>query len=183
MIGRVSADLAERPGSSSLKVVLRLVNKGILKRSNTLRNNNCHSEGIIEGRDVTEGHDTRKTGISLGFGDVIDDSSSTTGVNNEFSKLSGLLGDFSDASGSILSDLDIEILQAVEDSGEDLSLNDDLSEINGVLSDLSKARADLSLKLSIRVRDQSSEVRNGSLVNNCLSELLSVLSDLTKSSG
>ena len=44
MIGRVSSNLAERPGSSSLKVVLRLVNKGILKRSNTLRNNNCHSE-------------------------------------------------------------------------------------------------------------------------------------------
>jgi hypothetical protein len=175
----VSADLAERPGSSSLKVVFRLVNKGILKRSNTLRNNNCHSEGIIEGGDVTESHDTRKAGISLGFGDVIDDSSSTTRVNNELSQLSGLLGNFSDASGSILSDLDIEILQAVEDSGEDFSLNNDFSKINGVLSNLSKARADLSLKLSIRVRDQSSEVRNGSLVNYCLGELLSVLSDLT----
>jgi hypothetical protein len=58
-------------------------------------------------------------------------------VNNELSELSGLLSDFSDACSSILSDLNIEVLQAVKDSGEDLSLDDDFSQIDGVLSDLS----------------------------------------------
>ena len=58
-------------------------------------------------------------------------------MNNELSELSGLLSDFSDACSSILSDLNIEVLQAVKDSGEDLSLDDDFSQIDGVLGDLS----------------------------------------------
>ena len=60
-------------------------------------------------------------------------------MNNELSELSSLLSDFSDACGSILSHLNIKILQAVKDSWEYFSLNNDLSKINGVLSDLSKA--------------------------------------------
>ena len=36
VLRRVTADLTKRPGGSSLDVVLRLVDKGILKRSNTL---------------------------------------------------------------------------------------------------------------------------------------------------
>lgn len=135
----MSANLAERPGSSSLEVILRLVDQGILKRSNTLRNDDCHGEGIIEGRDVTEGHDTREASVALGLRDVVNNGSSTTGVDDKLSKLSGLLGNFSDAGSSILSHLNIKVLQAVEDSGEDFSLNNDFSEINGVLGNLSKA--------------------------------------------
>jgi len=48
-----------------------------------------------------------------------------------------LLGDFSYAGGSVLTNLNIDVLQAVENLGENLSLNNYLSEINSVLSDLS----------------------------------------------
>jgi hypothetical protein len=133
----MSANLSKRPGCSSLKVVFRLIDEGILKRGNTLGNNHSHSEGVIEGRDVTESHDAWEASVSLRFRDIVNDSGSTTGVNNELSELSGLLSDFSDACSSILSDLNIEVLQAVKDSGEDLSLDDDFSQIDGVLSDLS----------------------------------------------
>lgn len=60
-------------------------------------------------------------------------------MNDKFSELSGLLGDFSDASSGILSYLNIEIFQAVKDSGEDFSLYNNFGQINGVLSDLGKA--------------------------------------------
>jgi hypothetical protein len=36
MLWRVATNLAKRPGSCSLDVILRLINQGILKRSNTL---------------------------------------------------------------------------------------------------------------------------------------------------
>lgn len=139
VIWGVSANLTERPGSSSLEVIFRLVDQGILKRSNTLGNNDCHGERIVESRDVAESHNTWKTSITLGLRDVVNNGSCTTGVNDKLGELCGLLSDFSDASGSILSDLNIKILQAVEDSGEDFSLNNDFSKINSVLSDLSKA--------------------------------------------
>ena len=139
MVWGVSANLTERPGSSSLEVILRLIDQGILERCNTLGNNDCHSEGIIESRDVAEGHDTREASISLRLRDIVNNCSSTTRVDDELGKLSGLLGNFSDASSGIFSDLNIKVLQAVEDSGEDLSLNDNFSQINGVLGNLGKA--------------------------------------------
>jgi hypothetical protein len=71
VVGGVTTDLTKGPGGSSLKVILRLIDKGVLERSNTLANNNSHSEGIVEGRDVTEGHDTGETGVSLGLADVV----------------------------------------------------------------------------------------------------------------
>lgn len=183
VIGGVATDLAKGPGSSGLEVIFRLVDQGILKRSNTLGDDDSHSEGVVEGRDVTEGHDTWESGVTLGFTDVIDDSGSTTRVHDELSELSGLLGDFSDAGGGILADLDIKILQAVKDAGEDLSLNDNLSKIDGVLSNLSKAGANLTLELGIGVADEGSEVGNGTLVNDGLGQFLGVLSDLRKSGG
>jgi hypothetical protein len=58
-------------------------------------------------------------------------------VDDELSQLSCLLGYLSDAGGSILSDLDVHIFEAVENSWEDLSLNDYLSKVNCVLGNLS----------------------------------------------
>jgi len=177
----VATDLTEGPGSSSLEVVLRLVDKGILERSNTLANNDGHSEGVIESRDIAEGHDTGEASVALGLTDVVNSGGSATGVNDKLGQLSGLLSDLTDAGSSVLADLDIDILEAVKDTGEDLGLNDDLSKINGVLSDLSEALANVSLELGIGVRDQSSEVGNGTLVNDGLGEFFGVLGDLRES--
>jgi len=182
VLGRVTANLSERPGSGSLQMVLRLVHEGILEGSNSLGNDNSHSERVIESRNVSEGHDSRKTGVTLGFTDIVNSGSSTTGVDNEFGELSGLFSDFSDASSSVLSNLNINILEAVEDSGEDLGFNDNFSKIDGVLSDLRKALADVSLELGIGVRDESSKVWDGSLVNDSLGKLFGVLGDFGKSS-
>jgi len=180
---RVTTDLTERPGSGGLQVVFGLVHEGILERSDTLGNDNGHGEGVIESRDVSESHDTGKSGVALGLTDVVDGGSSTSRVDDKLSELGGLLGDFSDASGGVLSYLHIDILEAVEDSGEDLSFNNDFSEIHGVLSNLGEALADVPLELGIRVRDEGSEVWDSSLVNNSLGELFGMLSDFGESGG
>jgi hypothetical protein len=179
----VSSDLAERPGGGGLQVVFWLVLDGVLQWGDTLGDDDGHGEGVVEGRDVSEGHDTWKSGVTLGFTDVVNGSGGSTRVDNKFSEFGGLLGDFSNASSSVLSDLDIHILEAVEDSWEDFSLNNDFGKIDGVLGDLSKALADVSLELSVWVRDQSSQVWDSSLVNNSLGQLFSVLGDFSKSGG
>ena len=61
----VTADLTKRPGGGSLDVVLWLVDKSILKWGDTLGDDNGHGERIVEGRDVTEGHDTWETSVAL----------------------------------------------------------------------------------------------------------------------
>ena len=93
-----------------------------------------------------------------------------------------MLGDFTDTGCSILSHLDVDVLQAVQDSREDLSLNDDLSEIDGVLSDLSKALADVALELSIWVGNESSEVWYCTLINDCLGQFFCMLSNFREGS-
>ena len=183
VIGRVTANLTEGPGSGGLDVVLRLVDKGILKRSDTLGDDDSHGKGVIEGRDVTEGHDSGKTGVALGLADVVNGGRSTTRVHDELGELGGLLGDLTDAGGGILSHLHIDVLQTVEDSGENLGLDDDFSEIDGVLGDLGEALAHVALKLGVGVRDEGSKVGNSTLVNDGLGELLSVLGDFGEGSG
>jgi hypothetical protein len=182
VVWTVSADLAERPGGSSLEVILWLVDEGILEWSYTLRNNNSHSKRIIESRDVTKGHDTWKSSVTLGFRDVINGSGSTTRVDNELGQFCSLLCNFSNAGSSVLSDLDIHILKAVEDSWEDFSLNNNFGKINCMLSNLSKALADISLQLSIWVRDQSGKIWDSSLVDNGLGEFFSVFGNFSESS-
>ena len=181
VVGRVTADLSEGPSGGSLDVILRLVDEGVLKRSNTLGDNDSHGEGVIEGRDVTEGHDAGKSGVTLGLADVVDGGGGTTRVDDELGELGGLLGDFTDAGSGVLTNLDINILEAVEDSGEDLGLNDNLGEIDGVLGDLGEALADVALELGIGVGDESGEVGDGTLVDDGLGELLGVLGDLGES--
>jgi len=181
VLGGVATDLSKRPGSSSFQVVFGLVHQGVLKRGNTLRDDDSHSERVIESRDIAEGHDTGETGIALALTDVVNGSSGTTRVDNELSELSSLLCNLTDASGGILADLNVDVLEAVKDTGEDLSFNDNFSEINGVLSDLGEALADVTLELGIGMRDESGEVGNGTLVDDGLSKLLSVLSNLRKS--
>jgi hypothetical protein len=58
VLGGVSSDLTKSPCGGSLEVILGLVDKSVLKGSNTLGNDNSHGEGVVEGRDVAEGHDT-----------------------------------------------------------------------------------------------------------------------------
>jgi hypothetical protein len=94
-------------------VVLWLVDKSILKRGNTFGHDNCHGEGIIEGRDVTEGHNTGESTVAFRLTDIVNGSSGTTRVDNKLSKLSSLLGDLTDACGSILADLHINVFEAV----------------------------------------------------------------------
>ena len=183
MLRRVSSDLSERPSGSCLKMVLWLIDEGVLEWSNTLGNNNCHSKGVIESRDVSESHDSWKSCITLALADVINGSSSSSRVDDKLGQLCGLLSDLSDAGSGILSYLDVHILEAVENSWEDFSLNNDLSKIDGVLGDLSKALTDISFELGIWVRDESSKIWDGSLINNGLGELLSVLGNLSKGSG
>lgn len=178
VFGGVATDLTKGPCGSSLEVILGLVNKSVFERSNTLGDDNSHGERIVEGRDVTEGHDTGKSAVTLRLTDVVNGSGGTTRVDDELGELGSLLGDFTDASSGVLANLNVDVLKAVENSGEDLGLNDDFSEVDGVLSDLSEALADVSLELSIGVGDESSEVWHGTLVNNSLGKLFGVLGDL-----
>jgi len=78
VVGRVTADLTKGPGSGGLDVVLGLVDECVLEGSNTLGDDHSHGEGVVEGRDVAEGHDTRETGVTLGLADVINGSGGTT---------------------------------------------------------------------------------------------------------
>ena len=89
-------------------------------------------------------------------------------MNDKFGKLGCLLGNFTDASCSVLTYLDVNILKAVEDAGEDFGFNNDLSKINGVLGDLSEALANIALKLCVGVGDKSSKVWYCTLVNHSL---------------
>jgi hypothetical protein len=89
-------------------------------------------------------------------------------VDNELSKFSGLFGDFSNASSSILSNLNIHIFKTVQNSWENFSLNNNFSKINGMLGNLSKTLTDISLKLSIWMRNKSGKVWDSSLINNSL---------------
>lgn len=181
VVGGVTADLTKGPGGGSLDVVLGLVDEGILKRSNTLRHDHSHGEGVVESGDVTESHNTRESGVALRLADVVNGSSSTARVHDELSKLSGLLSDLTNASGGVLAHLHIDVLQAVEDSGEDLSLHNDFSEVDSVLGDLSEALANVALELGVGVGNEGSKVRNGTLVDDGLGQLLGVLGNLGES--
>ena len=179
----VTTDLTERPGSGGLDVVLGLVDESILEWGNTLGDNDGHGKGVIEGGDVTEGHDTGETSVALGLADIVNGSSGTTGVDDELGELGGLLGDFTDAGGGVLADLNIDVLKAVENTGEDFSFDNNLSKIDGVLGDLGEALADVSLELGIWVRDEGSKVGDGTLVNDSLGKFFGVLGDLRESGG
>jgi hypothetical protein len=181
VFGRVATNLAKSPCGGSLQVVFGLVDKSVLKGSNTLRNDNGHGEGVVESGDVAEGHDAGKSAVALGLADVVNGGCGAAGVHDQLGELGGLLGDFADAGGGVLAHLHVDVLKAVQDSGEDLGLNDDLSQVDGVLRDLGEALADVSLQLGIGVGDKRSEVWHGTLVNDGLGELLGVLGDLGES--
>ena len=183
VLGGVTANLSEGPGSSCLQVVFGLVHEGVLEGSNSLGNDNGHGKRVIESRDVTEGHDTGETGVSLGLTDVVNSGGGTTGMDDQLGEFGGLLGNLTDASSGVLTDLHIDVLEAVEDTGEDLGLNDYLGEVDGVLGDLGEALTDVTLKLGIGVGDEGSKVGDGTLVNNGLGKLFGMLGDLGQSGG
>ena len=54
-----------------------LVEQRLLKWRDALGNDNGHSKGVIEGRNVAESHDSRKSGIALRLTDVVDGGGST----------------------------------------------------------------------------------------------------------
>jgi hypothetical protein len=74
-------------------------------------------------------------------------------MDDKLGKFCGLLGNFSDTSGSILSDLDIHVFKAVQDSWEDFSFNDNFGKVNGMLGNLGQALTDVSLQLGIWMGD------------------------------
>jgi len=183
VLGRVTANLSEGPGSGGLQVVLGLVHEGVLEGGNSLGDDNGHGEGIVESGDVTEGHDTGESGVALGLADVVNSGSGATGVDDELGEFGGLLGDLTDAGGGVLADLDIDVLEAVENAGEDLSFNDYFGKVDGVLGDLGEALTDVTLELGVGVGDEGREVWDGTLVDDGLGELLGVLGDLGESGG
>jgi len=103
-------------------------------------------------------------------------------VDDKLGQLGGLLCDFSNASGSVLSNLDIHIFQAVQNSWEDFSFNNDFGKIDSVFCNLSKALTNVSLKLSIWVGNQGSKVWYCTLINYGLGKLLGMLGNFTESS-
>lgn len=90
-------------------------------------------------------------------------------MNDKLSKFGCLLCDFTDASSSVLANLNVDVFEAVENSWENLSFNNNFGEVNGMLCDLSKALANVSLKLGIWVRDEGGKVWDSTLVDDCLS--------------
>jgi len=98
-------------------------------------------------------------------------------MNDKLGKFGSLFCNFTNASCSILANLDVDILKAVENSGEDFCFNNNFSQVDGVFGNLSKTLANVSLKLSIGVGDECSKIWNGTLINDGLSEFFSVFSD------
>jgi len=74
-------------------------------------------------------------------------------VNNELSELGSLFSNFSYASGSVFTNLNVNVFKAVENSWENLGLNDNFSEVNSMLGNLGEALADVTLELSVWVRN------------------------------
>ena len=78
VIGGVATDLAERPGGSGLQVILWLVEQRLLQWRDALGNDNGHGQRVVEGRNITECHDSGKPGVTLRLTDVVDGGGGTT---------------------------------------------------------------------------------------------------------
>ena len=98
-------------------------------------------------------------------------------MDDQLSEFSGLLGDFTNTGCSVLSNLYINVFQAVQDSRENFCLDDDFGKIDSVFGNLGQTLTDVALELSIWMRNKSSKVWNGTLVNYCLGQLFSMLGD------
>mmetsp|Transcript_20325 Transcript_20325/g.24338 ORF Transcript_20325/g.24338 Transcript_20325/m.24338 type:complete len:218 (+) Transcript_20325:933-1586(+) len=179
----MTADLTERPRASTLNMILLLLYKSSVQWDDTLGGDDRKSKSFGEGGDVTESHNAWQTVVALGFNDVVDKSTNATVADDQLCEFWSVLGDLTDAGGSVLAHVGVNVLEAGEDLGEDLCFNNDLSKVDGVLRDLRQSRANLTLQLSILVDDQGSEVCNCSGVDNCLAELWCVLGNIAQCRG
>jgi len=150
-------------------MVFWLVKKCISKRWDSLLLDDDDGQLLIESSDETKSHDAWKSCVSLGLRNVINNCSCTSCMHYHFSEFRGMFSNLSDASSSILSHLDIHILQAVKDLWEDVSFSYNFCQVDCMLGNMSEARTDLSFELSIWVRDQSRKVGDCPLVNYLLS--------------
>ena len=91
-----------------------------------------------------------------------------------------MLGDLSDADGSIFSDKVIRIFEAVQNFGEDVVIDNNFSKVDGVLGDVCKARGDLSLELTILVVDQLSQKWDSSRIDHKLGQFWGMLTNFTQ---
>ena len=78
VLWRMATDLSERPGRSCLQVVFGFVHECLLEWGDSLRDDNCHGKGVVEGRNVSESHDSRQASIALRLADVVHSRSSTS---------------------------------------------------------------------------------------------------------
>ena len=98
-------------------------------------------------------------------------------MDDQLREFSCLLGDFTDTGCSVLSDLYINVFQAVQYSRENFCFDNNFGEIDRVFGDLGQTLTDVALELGIWVRNKSSKVWDGTLVNNCLGQFFGMLGD------
>lgn len=149
VIGSVAAHLSQTPGGGCPDALI-LIAEGLLERSDALGLDDSHGHGLIEGGDVAEGDDAGE-GLALGLGDEVDDGHCSSRVADELGKIDVLLGDFSDADGSVLADEGVVVLEAVEYLGEDVVVDHYFGQVGRVAGDVGQAGTHLSLQLSVLV--------------------------------
>mmetsp|Transcript_28389 Transcript_28389/g.77737 ORF Transcript_28389/g.77737 Transcript_28389/m.77737 type:complete len:503 (+) Transcript_28389:472-1980(+) len=175
VVGRVAANLTERPSGCRLDVILGLGHDGVDQRRDALGDDHRESQRLGESRDVAERHDAGEGGVATRLGDVVDKRANTARVDDELGKLWRVLGDLADARRSVLPHVHVNILEQVEDLWEDLRLNHHLCQVDRVLADLRQARADLPLELAVGREDERGNVRDGATVDDRLGKLGRVL--------
>lgn len=179
----VASELPKSPGCGGLDVVLGFVDEGVFEWRDGFGCDDGSGVLLVEGGDVTEAHDTWESSVSFGISDILDKGGSSSSCADQVGEVTALLGDFSDASGSIFSDNWILVFQESEHSWEDIVVDNLLGKFLGVFGNLGEARAYLSLQMTVLVRDQRSQEGNSSLVDDLLSQIGSVFTDLGEGRG
>mmetsp|Transcript_114425 Transcript_114425/g.356351 ORF Transcript_114425/g.356351 Transcript_114425/m.356351 type:complete len:219 (+) Transcript_114425:427-1083(+) len=183
VVGRVAADLAQGPSGSCFQVILRLVDEGVLEWGDALRYHNRQGQGLRESRDVAECHDAGQAVVAPGLGDVVHHGGHSASIHDEFCQVRRVPGNLADASGSVLADKLVDILEAMQDLREDLRLHDDLCQVHRVFRNLREARADLPLERGVAVRNVLREERNRAGIHNGLRKLRAVFADVAERGG
>ena len=130
-------------------MVFWFVDQGIFEWLNSFSVDDTNGQSLIEGSNITKGHNSWKSGISFGVTNVINQSCFTTSIGNKLGKLRRLLGDFSDASCGVLTDERINVLKAVENSWEDFCLHNNVGKLDSMFGNLGKTRTNVSFELCI----------------------------------
>ena len=151
MVRRVAADLAQRPHSGGLDVVLLFVDKSVLQRANALADDDGQRHCLGESGDVAERHDARQPHRRRRLAHKVDERGRAARVDHELGQLGRVLYDLAHAGGGVLAHIDVEVLEARQHAREDLGLDDDLGKVDAVLGHLRQRAADLALELTVVV--------------------------------